>query len=100
MTNKQVENVQVGDYIDHHINGRVINMEVKAVRTVGVCSNPAAGAFGQSYACLDLQYTGSKLVVGTSIHSDDYGNGSGYPTHDAEQNRISGWQLVGHNAIA
>jgi len=97
MTNDQVLNVQVGDYLDHHVNGRVISLEVKAVRNIGRCDNPSSGAHGHAYAYLTLNYTGSSLTVDTSIDSDEYGNGQGNPSHDSAGNRKRGWQLVGHN---
>ena len=82
MTNNQIKNLRIGDYIDHHCNGRVTNLEVKAIHVTGRCDNERSGAHGHAYACLTLQYTGSDLVVDTSIHRDEYGNGEGYPTHD------------------
>lgn len=100
MTNDQILNVRVGDFIDHHCNGRVINQEVLAIRAVGTCINESSKAFGDAYACLTLRYTGSDLVVDTSIESDEYGNGQGYPSFDADGNRVRGWELVGHNLAA
>jgi len=47
---------------------------------------------------LTLRYTGSKLVVGTSIESDEYIGGSGYKVHDENGKRLTGWELVGHAA--
>lgn len=35
MTNEQIKTLRVGDYIDYHINGRVINLEVLEVRVIG-----------------------------------------------------------------
>ncbi len=100
MTNDQILSIKVGDYIDHHCNGRVINLEVKAVRATGRCVSERSGAFGHAYACLTLNYTGSNLTVDTAIESDDYGKGEGYPSHDAEGDRVRGWELVGHNLAA
>ena len=98
MTNDQILALRVGDYIDHHTNGRVINLEVMAIRATGRCVNEQSGAYGHAYACLTLNYTGSSLTINTAIESDEYGNGEGYPSHNAEGDRLRGWQLVGHNA--
>ena len=97
MNNAQTLNLQPGDYLDEVCNGRIIAKEVLAVRKTGTCINERSGAFGHAYACLTVGYHDSDLVVEQSVHSDEYSQGENYPTHDAEGNRIRGWQLVGRN---
>ena len=96
MTNDQVLNLQSGDYISQTTNGRIVNYEVLEVRKTGRCVNERSGAYNHAYACVTLQYQGSKLVVDTSLSSDEYISGEGYKTHEGIQ-RVTGWEVIGHN---
>lgn len=96
MTNDQIMKLTAGTFIRQTSNGRGVDFEVLEVRRVLRCVNDRSGAYGHAAACVTMRYQGTDLVVDTSIHSDDYTRGEGYRTH-ANGERVSGWDIIGHN---
>jgi len=95
MTNQQVANLKVGDQVTRTFNGRTSSPQsIDEVKAVGTCSNERSGAFGCHFAQV---YTASPTGNGGttwSIESDEYIQGAGYKTHDAQGQRIRGEELV------
>lgn len=93
MTNAEVHGLQAGDRLVEIFNGIWRSRTVVRVKSTGRCINPCSGAFGHSWALVELQADGTDLRFTVAIHSDEYAAGEGYPSHKGGQ-RIRGWELV------
>lgn len=91
MTDDEVKRLRVGDYLSATFNGRHSLYRVTSVEKIGVCHNPASGANGHAYALLHLHDEDCDLDISTSLASDEYSAGQGYPAFDAQGQRIRGW---------
>ncbi len=101
MTDYGILNLKSGDVIAHHCNGEVYTDKIDVVKATGTCVNERSGAFGHAWALVscffprDDETSTSRMTF--SLHSDEYGNGEGYPTHkvvDGTLRRISGYEIV------
>ena len=93
MTNAQINGLKPGDRFSQTFNGVTSEYEVRRVKHIGTCVNERSGAFGHAFASLEA-VTSYGSVYGMSIDSDEYSNGSGYPSHDRDGNRIRGYELI------
>jgi hypothetical protein len=97
MTDAQTLSLTPGTIIAHTCNGHVSRYRIREITAAGRCDNPRSGAHGHAYACFRgdwLLNDGGTMDVSTSLHSDEYGDREGYPTHDRAGARIRGWEIV------
>lgn len=93
MTDAEVLRLKAGDTIAVTMNGTTHRKVVEEVRWNGTCDNPQSGAHGHAYAGYTYRLS-DRCVIETSLHSDEYTRGQGYQTHDANGQRLFGWELV------
>lgn len=95
MTDAQIRNLQVGQQVTRTFNGCTSRPQsIDEIRATGTCVNERSGAFGHLWA---MVYTKSPTGNGGttwSMESDEYCQGAGWKTHDADGQRIRGEELV------
>ena len=94
MTNAEVRSLQPGTIIREMINGTWGLRTVTEVKAQGTCTNELSGAFGHQWAQLYSKSATGNGGLTYSVHSDEYSQGQGYPTHTPTGERIRGWEIV------
>ena len=98
MTDADVLNLQPGSVVSYPVNGRVWVRRIDRVTHIGTCINERSGAYGHAYAMVETDSPTGNGTWSWSLHSDEYQNaygpGTGYPSHDANGNRLRGFELV------
>jgi hypothetical protein len=93
MTNEALANLKAGDTVRLTCNGRTMTHTLTQVDKVITCCNKRSGAYGHSGRLVEWA-TGSGGRISTSVLSDEYLQGAGYPTHNALGERIRGWEII------
>ena len=95
MTNAQIKSLAVGQTVTRTYNGRTSKPQsIDEIKMVGTCVNDRSGAFGHYFAQVYTRTATGNGGCTWAMESDEYIQGAGYPTHDADGKRICGEELV------
>lgn len=93
-TNQDLRDLRPGDTVRFFLNGRTTDRVLTYVGRPIVCSNERSGAFGHVARLVEWASGTGNGWVSTSVDSDDYLNGLGYPTHDYAGLRTRGVEVI------
>ncbi len=94
MTDAELSGLRAGDVISSVINGRSRVCELVWVGRLIECINPRSGAYGHYARRIRWESGTGNGWIDTSIHSDEYSAGEGYPAFDASGARVRGEEIV------